>query len=95
MLMVLFTDEDPLVDQHADNLFDKERISLCSCQNRLTQNFGKVVCVEQNVNELAAFLPRKRFQFDNSKVAPSAAPSLFCAQRSRDEQDRGTESGLR
>src|SRR2546428_5997826 len=74
MLMVFFTDENALVDQHAHNLFDKERIPFGSRQDRLPQYLGKIVGVEQGINEFATLFARERFQIDNSKISPSTTP---------------------
>src|SRR5579884_30641 len=78
MFVVFLTDKNTLVDQHAHNLFDKERIPFGSRQDCLTQYLGEIVGVEQGINEFAALLTRKSLQIDNRKITTSTTP-IFSA----------------
>src|SRR5579875_1254821 len=64
---ILLIDQKPLVDEHADQLFNKERIALSPGKDRMTESFGQLGVLQQGAYQLLALLGRKGLQHNSSK----------------------------
>jgi len=90
---ITLADDRAVVEQHADQLFDEERISVGALEHLAAQLLGQTLNLEKRAHECGGFLPAEGLEHDPARLEPSGAPARPLVEelgpRKTEDEDRG------